>query len=48
MTLDESAIYYHEVYESFRRAGFEDGHALFLAAEAMKISMLISASQKNG
>lgn len=35
MTLDETAIYYHEMYESFVRAGFSEDQALSIVVAAV-------------
>lgn len=43
MTLDEQAIYWHELYGSFRRAGFVPAEALTLVATALQANTLAAA-----
>lgn len=43
MTLNEIAIYYHEMFESFVRAGFSETQAMMVIVAAVSASVQAAA-----
>lgn len=43
MTLNETAVYYHELFESFVRAGFSEIQAMMIVVAAISASVQAAA-----
>ncbi len=48
MTLNDSALWWNEMFVSFCSAGFAPDQALYLTGEAMKAQIYVAAGMSHG
>lgn len=44
-TLDEGAVFLHELFQAYRRAGFTEDQAMFIVIETMKEQLALTHSE---